>query len=95
MSKRVFRVIYYQLLINKNENSQNIIFVLQLLALLIQSIAAFPVMFIAVIAHVDWDTKNEELYAVVVLVVHFIVFLGIAVMPTGRDPAPCYDRFVR
>lgn len=66
-----------------------------LLALLIQSIAAFPVMFIAVIAHVDWDTKNEELYAVVVLVVHFIVFLGIAVMPTGRDPAPCYDRFVR
>ena len=89
-------MIYYQLLINKSENSQNILlFLLQLLAFLIQSIAAFPVMFIAVIAHVDWDTKNEECYAVVVFVVYFIVFLGIAVMPTGRDPAPCYDRFVR
>ena len=70
-------------------------FFLQLLALLIQSIAAFPVMFIALIAHVDWDTKKEECYAVVVFVVYSIVFLGIAVMPTGSDPAPCYERFVR
>jgi len=66
-----------------------------LLALLIQSIAAFPIMFIALIAHVDWDTREEECYAVVVFVVYSIVFLGIAVMPTGSDPAPCYERLVR
>ena len=77
-------------------SSQNIAFLLlQLLALLIQSIAAFPVMFIAVVALVDWDTKSEELYVWVVTVVYFLCFLAIAVMPTGSDPAPCYDRFVR
>ena len=77
-------------------NSQNIaFFLLQLLALLIQSIAAFPVMFIAVVALVDWDTKSEELYVWVVTVLYFLFFLGIAVMPTGSYPAPCYDRFVR
>lgn len=52
-------------------------------------------MFIAVIALVNWDTEIEESYAVVVFVVCSIGFLGIAVIPTGRDPAPCYDRFVR
>ena len=68
---------------------------MQLLALLINCIVAFPVMFIAVIALVNWDTEIEELYAVVVFVVYSIGILAIAVMPTGRDPAPCYDRFAR
>ena len=77
-------------------SSQNIaFFLLQLLALLIQSIAAFPVMFIAVVALVDWDTKSEELYVWVVMVVYFLFFLAIAVIPTGSLPPPCYDRFVR
>ncbi|XP_044176894.1 uncharacterized protein LOC114949050 [Acropora millepora] len=67
-----------------------------LLALLIQSIAAFPVMFIAVVALVHWDTNvAKELYVWVVTVVYFLFFLGIAVMPTGSLPPPCYDRFVR
>ncbi|XP_044176901.1 uncharacterized protein LOC114967550 isoform X2 [Acropora millepora] len=70
-----------------------------LLALLIQGIAAFPVMFIAVVALVDWDTKSEELYVwvpvTVVTVVYFLFFLGIVVIPTVSYPAPCYDRFVR
>ena len=54
-------------------------------------------MFIAVVALVDWDTKSEELYVCVpvVTVVYFLFFLGIAVIPTGSYPAPCYDRFVR
>jgi len=66
-----------------------------LLALLIQSIAAFPVFFIAVVALVDWDTKSEEFYVWLVTVVYFLLFLGIAVIPTGSLPPPCYDRFVR
>ena len=65
------------------------------MALLIQSIAAFPVMLIAVVALVDWDLKSEEFYIWVVTVVYFLLFLGIAVVPTGSYPAPCYDRFVR
>ena len=65
------------------------------MALLIHCIVALPVMFIAVIALVNWDTEIAEFYAVGVFVVYSIGFLGIAVMPTGRDPAPCYDRFVR
>ena len=90
-------MIYYQLLINNMKtSSQNIaFFLLQLLALLIQSIAAFPVMFIALVALVDWDIKSEEFYVWVVTVVFSLFFLGIAVIPTGSDPAPCYDPFVR
>ena len=81
---------------NMQSSYRNIaFFLLQLLALLIQSIAAFPVMFIAVVALVDWDTKSEELYVWVVTVLYFLFFLGIAVMPTGSYPAPCYDGFVR
>ena len=70
-------------------------FLLQLLALLIHSIAAFPVMFIAVVVLVDWDTKSEVLYVWVVMVVYFLFFIAIAAIPTGSLPAPCYDRFVR
>ena len=88
-------MLYYQVLVNFKKSLKVSFFVLQLLALLVQSIAAFPVMFIAVIALVNWDTKNEEFYAVVVFVVYSIVFLCIAIMPTGSDPAPCYDGFVR
>ena len=90
-------MIYYQLLINNMKtSSQNIaFFLLQLLALLIQSIAAFPVMFIAVVALVDWDMKSEEFYVWVVTVVFFLFSVAIAVIPTGSDPAPCYDPFVR
>ena len=90
-------MIYYQLLINNMKtSSQNIaFFLLQLLALLIQSIAAFPVMFIALVALVDWDIKSEEFYVWVVTVVFSLFFLGIAVIPTGSVPPPCYDRFVR
>ncbi|XP_029203427.2 uncharacterized protein LOC114967551 isoform X2 [Acropora millepora] len=66
-----------------------------LLALLIHCIVALPLLFIAVIALVNWDTEIGEFYAVVVFVVYSIGFLAIAVMPTGRDPAPCYDPFVR
>ena len=77
-------------------SSQNIaFFLLQLLALLIQSIAAFPVMFIAVVALVDWDTKSEVLYVWVVILVYFLLFIAIAVIPTGSLPPPCYDGFVR
>ena len=65
------------------------------MALLIQSIAAFPVMFIALVALVDWDIKSEEFYVWVVTVVFTLFFLGIAVIPTGSVPHTCYDRFVR
>ena len=77
--------------------SQNIgvFFLLQLLALLIQSIAAFPVMVIAVVYFKNWDRKDEEFYVWVVTVVFFLFSVAIAVIPTGSDPAPCYDRFVR
>ena len=83
-------MIYYQLLINNMKtSSQNIaFFLLQLLALLIQSIAAFPVMFIALVALVDWDIKSEEFYVWVVTVVFSLFFLGIAVIPTGSVPPP-------
>ena len=77
-------------------SSQNIaFFLLQLLALLIQSIPAFPIMFIAVVALVDWDTKSEVLYVWVVILVYFLLFIAIAVIPTGSLPPPCYDGFVR
>lgn len=66
-----------------------------MLALLIHCIVALPLLFIAVIALVNWDTEIGEFYAVVVFVVYSIGFLAIAVMPTGRDPAPLYDPFVR
>ena len=90
-------MIYYQLLINNRKtSSQNIaFFLLQLLALLINSIASFPVMFIALVALVDWDIKSEEFYVWVVTVVFTLFFFGIAVIPTGSVPPPCYDRFVR
>ena len=52
-------------------------------------------MFIAVVAVVDWDIKSEEFYVLVVTVVFFLFSLAIAVIPTGSDPAPCYDPFVR
>ena len=63
--------------------------------MLIQSIAAFPMMFLAVIALVDWDRKDEEVYAVAVFVAYFAVFVGIAIIPTGGDLPGFFDNFVR
>ncbi|XP_068702446.1 uncharacterized protein [Montipora foliosa] len=66
-----------------------------MMAILIQSIVAFPIMFLAILALRDWKTKDEEFYAVVVFVAYSVVFLTIAIMPTGGNPAPWYDPFVR
>lgn len=66
-----------------------------MMAILIQSIVAFPIMFLAILALIDWMTKDEEFYAVVVFVSYSVVFLTIAIMPTGGNPAPWYDPFVR
>ena len=52
-------------------------------------------MFLAVIALVDWDRKDEEVYAVAVFVAYFAVFVGIAIIPTGGDLPAFFDNFVR
>ena len=68
----------------------------QVLAVLIQSIAAFPVMFLAIISLSDaWKMKDEEGYAVAVFVAYFIIFIAIAIMPTGGEPPWFFDKFVR
>ena len=69
--------------------------VFQIIAILIQSIAAFPVMFLAVIALCDWNMKDEEGYAIAVFVAYFLVFIAIAMMPTGGEPPWFFDKFVR
>lgn len=71
-------------------------FLLQIFAVLIQSIAAFPMMFLAIIALVHWDRKDEELYVMAVFVAYYVVFVGIALIPTGGNPPECFDnKFVR
>lgn len=63
---------------------------------MIQSIAAFPVMFLAIISLSDeWDMKTEESYAVVVFITYFMIFIAIAIMPTGGEPPWFFDKFVR
>ena len=96
---------YYQLfkftvnvLFYKNEYILNCFLLsslLQIIAVLIQSIAAFPVMFLAVIALKDWDMKAEEGYAVAVFVLYYVVFIAIAIVPTGGEQPWFYDKFAR
>ena len=63
---------------------------------MIQSIAAFPVMFLAIISLSDeWDMKEEEGYAVAVFLTYFIIFIAIAIMPTGGESPWFFDKFVR
>ena len=39
--------------------------------------------------------KDEEGYAVAVFVAYFIIFIAIAIMPTGGEPPWFFDKFVR
>lgn len=67
----------------------------KIIAIFIQSIAAFPIMFLAIIALCDWNMSDEEGYAVAVFVAYFAVFIAIAMMPTGGEPPWFFDKFVR
>ena len=93
LSKLTVNVLFY-----KSEYISNCLLfssLLQIFTVLIQSIAAFPVMFLAVIALKDWDMKAEEGYAVAVFVSYYLVFIGIAIVPTGGEPPWFYDKFAR
>ena len=53
-------------------------------------------MFLASISLSDeWDMKEEEGYAVVVFLTYFIMFIAIALMPTGGESPWFFDKFVR
>ena len=53
-------------------------------------------MFLAIISLSDeWKMKDEEGYAVAVFVTYFIIFIAIAIMPTGGEPPWFFDKFVR
>lgn len=67
----------------------------QILAVVIQSIAAFPVIFIASISLSDWSMKAAEGYAVAVFVAYVVVFFAIAIMPTGGEPPWFFEKFTR
>lgn len=70
-------------------------FLFQILAVLIQSIAALPIILLAAIWHSPWDMKNAERAAIASFVVYFIIFFGIALLQTGRE-TPCFlDNFAR
>ena len=70
-------------------------FMFQILPVLIQSIAAFPVIFLAVISLSHWNLKHTEGYAVAVFVAYAVIFFAIAIMPTGGDRPWVFDRFAR
>ena len=70
-------------------------FLFQILPVLIQSIVAFPVIFLAVIPLSHWDMKHTEGYAVAVFVAYVLIFFAIAIVPTGGDPPWFFDRFAR
>ena len=67
----------------------------QILAVMIQSIAAFPVIFLAVISLSHWKMKAAERYAVAVFVAYVVVFFAIAIMPTGGEPPWFFDTLAR
>ena len=73
----------------------NVPFLFQILPVLIQSIAAFPVMFLAVIYLSHWNLKHAEGAAVAVFVAFVVIFFAIALMPTGGNPPWFFDRFAR
>ena len=53
-------------------------------------------MFLAIISLSDkWEMKEEEGYAVVVFLTYFIMFIAIALMPTGGESPWFFDKFVR
>ena len=53
-------------------------------------------MFLAIISLSDeWNMKEEEGYAVAVFLTYFIVFIAIAIMPTGGESPRFFDKFVR
>ena len=72
-----------------------LLFYFQILPVLIQSIAAFPVIFLAVISLSHWNMQHTEGYAVAVFVAYVVIFFAIAIMPTGGDPPWFFDRFTR
>ena len=53
-------------------------------------------MFLAIISLSDaWKMKDQEGYAVAVFVTYSIIFIAIAIMPTGGEPPWFFDKFVR
>ena len=71
------------------------LFLFQILVVLIQSIAAFPVIFLAVISLSHWNMEDAEGYTVAVFVAYVVVFFTIAIMPTGGEPPWFFDKFAR
>ena len=70
-------------------------FLFQMLLILIQSIAAFPVIFLAVVSLSRWNVKHTEGVAVAVFVAYAVIFFAVAIMPTGGVPPWFFDRFAR
>ena len=70
-------------------------FLFQILSVLIQSIAALPIILIAAIWHSPWEMKKAEFAAIVLLVAYYLIFFGIAILPTGGQTLSFLDSFAR
>lgn len=67
----------------------------KILSVLIQSIAALPIILIAAIWHSPWEMKKAEFAAIVLLVAYYLIFFGIAILPTGGQTLSFLDSFAR